>query len=327
MAFNLDAVLASTLPFINKKFTDNLSTKTPLMLKLKKKGGMYMREGGTVLSFPVIVGKGIAGSYYGDDVLDVSRPQGLQRLTFDWKQFYSSVSIVGIEEIQNAGESQAADLLDGRMKQGEITTIENFEEMLFAAGGGNDGKDWNSLQQLVADDPTTGTIGGLSRATYTQLQNQIYTTAVTAFNTAQAGRNALTTLWARTVNGERQPNFITTTVAIWTLYQLSLTTNERFVVTNADKDLTSAGFQNVAFMSAPVTFSSQCPASHLYMLRIAPPTSDGGIFLVISKQRNFKMEPFIKARNQDVRSSLVFTAGELCTDAPYLNGVATNITG
>lgn len=325
MGFNLDGVLATTLPNINKKFKDNLSTKTPLMFKLKEQKGIQ-ENGGTVLRYPVISGKGIAGSYYGDDVLDVSRPGGITYLEFDWKQFYSNVVIVGIEEIQNSGEEQAADLLDGRMKQGEITTIENFETMLFGDGTGNTGKDWSGLQQLVADDPTTGTIGKQNRAGNTNLQNQIVTTAVTAFNTAQAGRSALTDLWIKCTNGLRSPNFITTTALIWRLYELSLTANERFIVGDESKSLKSAGFMSIGFMTAPVSFSSQCLTAHLYMLRINQPNSDGGIFLVMHKDRNFKMRPFIPAYNQDARTSLVFSAGEFCTDAPYLNGVATNIT-
>lgn len=327
MAFNLDGVLASTLPNINKKFQDNLSTKTPFMFKLKEQGGMNMVDGGTVLRFPVILGKGIAGSYYGDDVLDVTRPGGITYLEYDWKQYFSSVTIVGIEEIQNAGEEQAVKLIDGRMQQAETTTSENFEAMLFdPTGGGNEGKDWTSLPQIVSDTPTVGNIGKQSRAANPQLQNQVFSTLVSAFNTSQNGRSALTTLWLACTNGLRSPNFIVTTAAIWQLYQLSLTANERFVMeSEADKSLRNAGFMTQAFMTSPVTFSAQCPASHLYMLRIKQPNSDGGLFLSISKTRNFKMEEFRKPVNQDVRTALALTAGELCCDAPYLQGVATTI--
>ena len=331
-AFNLDAISASTHARIEKKFRDQLSTKTPLNTKLKEKDGLDLVDGGKELTYPLILGRGNAGSYYGDDKFNVSRPEGIQSLTFSWKQFYSTIRIDGIEEIMNAGEGLGAKLFEGRMEQAEITTAEDFETMLFADGTGNVGgdgtaRDWNGLQNLVADDPTTGTIGGLSRSTYSKIRNQAYTTAVTGFNTAQAGRNALTTLWANCTQGQRSPNFITTTVAIWVLYQLSLTTNERYVMEGSDKKLTSAGFPNVAFMTAPVTMSSACPASHLYMLRIAKPKSTGGIFLVVSSQRNFKMESFIKPIDADYRVAKVLTAGNLAVDAPYLNGVATNITG
>lgn len=327
MAFNLDAIDASTHARIEKKFQDNLSVKTPMAMKFTEKEGKFLVDGGKELTFPVILDDGNAGSYYGDDQLNIARPSGLQPLTYQWKQFFSSVRIDGIEEIMSAGEGLGAELFQGRMKQAELTTANKFEQMLCGDGTGNTSKDYNGLQNIVADDPTTGTIGGLSRATYTQIRNQAYTTAVTAFNTAQAGRNAMTTLWAACTNGGRSPNFCVTTVAIWTLFNLSLTANERFVDINADKKLLNAGFQSIAFMGMPVVFSSNVLVSHLYMLRIAKPKTDGGTFLCVSKQRDFKLMPFQKPVDQDIRVALVLSAGQLGTDAPYLNGVATSITG
>lgn len=332
MAFNLDAIEASTHAKIEKKFQDSLSTKTPMFIKVKESDAKDLVDGGKELTYPVILDDGNAGSYYGDDKINISRPGGLQPLTFSWKQFFSTVRIDGIEEIMNAGEGLGAKLFDGRMQQAELTTGNKFEAMLCGDGTGNLGtdgvaRDWNGLQNLIADDPTTGTIGGLPRATYSQIRNQRYTTAVTAFNTALAGRNAMLTLWADCNQGSRSPNFIVTTVAIWVLYNLSLTTNERFVMNNIDKKMTNAGFPNIGFMTAPVTMSANCLASHLYMIRFAKPKTTGGMFLVISNQRNFKMEPFIKPIDQDIRVAKVLTAGQFGTDAPYLNGVATNITG
>lgn len=330
-AYNLDAVTASTHAKIEKKFRDNLSTKTPFFLKLKEQGGLELVNGGKELTYPVIIDDGNAASYYGDDTMQISRPEGLQPLTYSWKQFYSTIRIDGIEEIMNAGEGEGAKILDGRMEQAEVTTANKFETMLFGDSTGNPGgdsvaRDWNGLRDLISDTPTTGTIGGLSRVTYTKLRNQIYSTTISAFNTSAAGRIGMTTLYMDCTNGNRSPNFIPTTVAIWVLYQISLTTNERFLM-NQDKALTTAGFPNVAFMMAPVVASSGCAASHLYMLRIAKPRSTGGMFLVISNQRNFKMEPFIKPIDQDIRVAKVLTAGQLCTDAPYLNGVIPTITG
>jgi hypothetical protein len=331
MAYNLDAVLASTHARIEKKFQDNLSTKTPMFLKFTSEGQALI-EGGKELTFPVILANGNAGSYYGDDVLTVSRPAGLQPLKYDWKQFYSTVTIDGVEEIMNAGESEGANLLEGRMSQAELTTAENFETMLCADATGNVGgdgsaRDWNGLQNLIPDTNTSGTIGGLSLATYTKLRPQVYSTAVTGFNTSQAGRAAMTRLWVDCKHGSRTPNFAVTTDAIWVLYQLSLTANEQYLM-DGDKKMANAGFPSITFMGkTTVVSSSACLASHLYMMRVAKPKTDGGIFLLTSKSRNFKMGKFIEPIDQDKRVAKVLTAGQLATDAPYLNGVITNITG
>lgn len=332
MAYNLDAVLASTHARIEKKFQDNLSTKTPMFTKFTEKNGKSLVEGGKELTFPVIVAGGNAQSYRGDDLLPVSRPGGLLSLTYDWRQFASTVTIDGLEEIMNAGEAEGSSILDGRMSQAELTTAENFEEMLCGDGTGNVGvdgeaRDWNGLQNLISDTPTTGTIGGLSRATYTKLRNQIYSTAVTAFNTSQAGRAAMTELWVKCKHGSRTPNFAVTTDAIWVFFQLSLTQNEQFMM-NGDKKMANAGFPNITFMgNTTVVSSAFCPTAHMYMMRVAKPKTDGGIFLILSKSRNFKMGKFIEPVDQDKRVAKILSAGQLGTDAPYLNGVITNITG
>jgi hypothetical protein len=331
MAFNLDGIDATTLARINKKFTDNLSTKTPFFFKMKERDGIDLVNGGKELTYPVILGNGIAGSYYGDDVLDIARPSGIQPLKFYWKQFFSSVRIDGIEEIMNAGEGEGAKLLDGRMQQSEITTAEAFETMLFGDGTGNVGgdgvaRDWWGLQALIADDPSTGTIGEQSRATYASLRNQTYTTAITTFNTSQAGVIAMTRLWTDCINGSRQPNFIPTTATIWGLYHAALTYNERFVDSYKDKGLKDIGMPSLGFMEAPVVISRACKAAHLYMVRIAKGKTTGGVSLVISSQKNFKMGEFRKPVDQDIRVALVLSAGQLVNDAPYLSGVMTNIT-
>lgn len=332
MSYDLDGVLASSHARIEKKFQDNLSTKTPMFLKFTEEGKKKV-TGGRELSFPVILANGNAGSYYGDDTLNVSRPTGLQPLKFDWRQFYSTIVIDGIEEIMNAGEGEGASLLEGRMSQGELTTAEKFEEMLCGDGTGNVGgdgtaRDWNGLQSIIADDPTTGSIGQLSRATYTKLRNQTYTTAVSAFNTSQNGRNAMLSLWVACKHGSRVPNFSVTTDAIWILFQLSLTANEKFEMMNGDKKMANAGFPNIQFMGGTTVVSSAfCAAKHLYMMRVAQPKTDGGIYLITSQDRDFKMGKFIEPVDQDKRVAKVLTAGQLCTDAPYLHGVITNITG
>lgn len=325
--YNQDGIDASTHARIEKKFQDNLIGATPAFIKFAEKEGKSLIDGGKELTFPIIVDDGNAGSYIGDEVLGVSRPGGLQPLTYQWRQFYSSIVIDGIEEVMNSGPEAAADLLDGRMKQAESTTANAFDVMLNGDGTGNSSKDWNGFQNLIADDPTTGTIGGLSRVTYSNARNQTYTTAVTAFNTAQAGRQAMTRLYVDCTKGMRAPNWGETTKAIWVLFQLSLTTNERYMM-DGDKKLASAGFQNIVFMGdCPITFSDNCLATHLYLMRIAKPKTTGGIFMVFNRDRHFKLGEFRKPVDQDKRVALVLSAGQLCTDAPYLNGVITNITG
>lgn len=329
--YDVTSIDATTLSKIEKKFQDNLSKRSPVIAKFKSSEAMVLMDGGKELSFPVIVDSGNATSYLGDDTLPVTKQQ-LRRLTYSWRQFAATVRIDGLEEILNSGPEEAASILEGRMEGAEIDTTNKFETMFGAdatgnVGGDGEARDWNGLQNLVSDTPTVGTIGGLNRATFAQLRNQIFSTAITAFNTTNAGRNGMLDLWTNCCQGGRRPNFIPTTPAIWRLYHLSLTATERLEL-EAGRDRTvTAGIPNLKFMDADVVFSDGIAASHLYMLRVAKPRSSGGIFMVVSRQRNFKMGKFIEPVNQDLRVAKILTAGQLCTDAPYLQGVIPSITG
>src|SRR3990167_8328579 len=116
--YNQDGIDASTHARIEKKFQDNLIGATPAFIKFAEKEGKVLIDGGKELTFPAIVDDGNAGSYIGDEVLTSSRPGGLQPLTFNWRQFYSSIVIDGIEEIMNSGPEAAAGVMAGRMKKG-----------------------------------------------------------------------------------------------------------------------------------------------------------------------------------------------------------------
>ena len=334
-AYDNTSVSAATTARIEKKFQDNLSKRSPVIMKFKSAQGMQVIGGGTELSFPVIVDAGNAQSYFGDDVLPIGRST-LRKLTFSWKQFASTVTIHGIEDVMNEGEEAAASVEDGRMEQAEISTVNAFETMFGGDATGNvgtdgDARDWNGLQNLVSDTPTVGTIGGLSRVSLVQVRNQVNATSVTTFNTAQAGRSVMTTLYVNCCQGGRKPNFIPTTPAVWTLFELGLTLNERVIIeggkqSGQDAEMISAGIPNIGFMGAPVVFSDGIATAHMYMLRIAKPKTTGGIFMVVSRKRNFSMGKWIEPNDQDMRTMKILTAGQLCTDAPYLQGVATTLT-
>jgi hypothetical protein len=62
-------------------------------------------------------------------------------------------------------------LLKAKMHVLEESIKEKFTEYLYAAGGGTDPL---GLASLIPDDPTTGTLGGINRATETQWRTSSY---------------------------------------------------------------------------------------------------------------------------------------------------------
>jgi len=74
----------------------------------------------------------------------------------------------GLEiDVQNTGPDQVIDLLTTRMENAEYTMMNNISTAVYADGTGSNSKEIGGLQHLVADTPTTGTVGGINRATST----------------------------------------------------------------------------------------------------------------------------------------------------------------
>ena len=65
--------------------------------------------------------------------------------------------------------SQKIDLLAGKADNLRQTMRKTINSDCFAAGTGFGGKSVGGLQVLVPDDPTAGTRGGISAATYTSM--------------------------------------------------------------------------------------------------------------------------------------------------------------
>ena len=84
--------------------------------------------------------------------------------------------------------------------------------------------------------------------------------------------------------------------------------------------MATAGFQNIRYKTAPVTFSSNVPSGHLYMLR-----SDN-LYLVVHSAANMKTTPFVKPSNQDARTAQILLQAEVVTDNRRKLGRLTGIT-
>jgi len=105
--------------------------------------------------------------YSGSETLNIGASDVITAAEFDWKQAAVAVQASGLEiDVQNTGKEMVIDLLEARIKNAERTMKNNITSGLYSDGTGTGGKQIGGLQLLVADDPTTGTVGGINRATY-----------------------------------------------------------------------------------------------------------------------------------------------------------------
>lgn len=306
---DFNALLATTLKNYLPKLEDNIFSARPLVFFLKEAGQIRQIGGGTNIVLPLIYATNTtAGSYAGYDVIPTTPQDGISAAQYNWKQYAVSISISGIEEAQNSSDEEIIDLLEGKIMQAEETSYEKMDQMFFSDGTGNGGKDWNGLGNLVNQNTTT--VGNIDPAANTFWQSYRETTAEVL------GLPKMTTAYNTVSVGNDRPSVILTTQTLFEKYESLLQPQLRFT----DTRTADAGFQNLMFKGAPVTYDTYCPSGLMYFLNTK--------YLRIHGHRDswFRTTPFVRPENQDARYAQILVYGEFCVSNRKRQGVLTGKT-
>jgi len=297
---NFDSLLSTTLANYRDQMTDNIFTARPLTNYLMDKGRIRMLDGGTKIVEPLVYGlNGTVGSYSGYDTISLTAQEGMSAAEYDWKQYAASIAISGIEEAKNNGEAAIINLLEAKIMQAEESMREGFNQMFFADGTGNSGKDWDGLGNIVE---ASGTVGGINRATAGNEFWQSYEE-----NTAGALTLAdMATAYNSVSVGNDHPDMVLTTQTLFEKYESLLQPQLRYT----DAKTADAGFQNLLFKSAPVTYDVHCTAGVMYFL------NSKYLTLVGHSGKWFEQTDFVRPENLDARYALIMCYGNLtCRNA------------
>jgi len=316
---NLSEIVTTTLRNRTGVLSDNVTNNTVLLYRLKERSNVKPVSGGrTIVQELQYAQNGSYKRYSGYDVLDISPQDVFTAAEFDIKQVAVSVSISGLEELLNSGPEQIIDLLEARIENAENSMINGLSTDVYSDGTADGGKQIGGLQLLIADAPSTGTVGGINRATWSFFRNIKFSGtsdgsgAVTSANI----QSYMNRLYVQLVRGRDAPDLIVADNNYWRLYLESLQSIQR--ITN--EKLASAGFMNLKYMNADVVLDGgvggSAPANHMYFI------NSKYVFFRPHKERN--MTPIGGDRfsvNQDALVKLIGWAGNLTTSGPKFNGV------
>lgn len=261
---NLSEIVSTTLRKRNKEFTDNVSNHNALLQRLMKKGNIRLVDGGRTIVEELDYAENATFQYYsGYEALNISPSTVLSAAEFNWKQASCVVSASGLEtRVQNAGEEKIIDLLEARMTNAMRTLKNNISTGIYSDGTGSSSKQIGGLQLLVADTPTSGTVGGIDRSSYTFWRN--YTSGdVANLDTTYSTLEAQMRLaWLSLTRGGDKPDLIVADTTEFNVYWGGLTALQRF--TGSDDG--NIGFTSLKFHSADVVFDDAAPSKHMYFL-------------------------------------------------------------
>ena len=135
---------------------------------------------------------GSFGWYDSYDELSVAPSDILTAAEFDWKQAAVFVSIDGKTKLINRGPDRVVDIYKTRIDNAERTLVNKISLACYGDGTGSGGKEIGGLQLLVADSPSSGTVGGIDRASWTFWRNVAFDFSSSSIGAAASSANIQT---------------------------------------------------------------------------------------------------------------------------------------
>ena len=264
---NYNSLVSSTLDkFMKEKITSSVIGNNALLKAMQNKGKIVHETGGKNFQENIAYASNSTVQFQNPtDLLNTTPQDEFSSAIFAQKMLTGTDQISEKELLQNAGDSRIFNLLEGK-RQNLMDSLRNqLGTALFSDGTGSGGQTIGGLQLLVADDPTTGTVGGIDRTTNTFWRNQVYDFSTSAGGNAsatniQAGMNSL--YLSCQVQEGSFPDLILADNNYYTFFENSLQQIQRITNTGEGK----LGFEQLAYKSSAVVFDPNCPANHMYFL-------------------------------------------------------------
>ena len=257
-------------------------------------------------------------------MLNVSQNSPISAAQFSITQYAAAVSISGLEMIQNSGKEAIIDLLDGRMNVAEAQLANRIGGDIYLDGTGNSGKNLTGLGAAVPDAPTTGTYGGINRATYSFWRSVKYsgTTDGGSATSASNIQGYMDALAVQLIRGTDKPDLIVADNIFYRMYLQSLQSIQR--ISDGGSSTAGSGFASLKYYGAGMAsdvvldggIGSAATASHMWMLNTK--------YIMFRPNANRNFVPIggeRQAVNQDAIVKLIGFAGNLTSSGPQFCGV------
>jgi hypothetical protein len=251
MAFANSAIsdiIATTIESRTKSAQNNLSNNNALLMRLSERGNIKTISGGSTILQELFYNDpntNYASSYSGYETISISPDSPISAAQFTLKHYADAVTISGPEMLQNSGKEQMIELLATRVEIAEARLRNKIDTDLHTDGTGNAGKNLVGLSAMISTTPTSGTYGGIDRATWTFWRNGAFTSTTLAGGGATAAniQNSMNTVALSVVRGTDHVDLIYAGSTAYSTYLSSLQAIQRIT----DDKLGAAGFSALKF--------------------------------------------------------------------------------
>lgn len=302
-------VLHSTITRSRKKLIMAAIKQHALMAWAFANNRVEWEDGGYEISNPLVIGRNpnvTSYSYY--EELPVAQTNEFETVKYTWSRVAGTAIISDQEEDENRGAAQIFKLVKAKMDVLEESVKEKFGTYLYGTGGGNDPY---GLQALVPDDPTTGSIGNLDRASISQWRTSSYDFDGTLdeTNIEEAMDDLLMDL---TVKGDK-PDLILFGRNLYRIYRAAV--RDKVIVNLGElgkgKGMVDLGFSGIAHQTIPIVYDEDCPVNKAYFI------NSKYLRLHILRHVNMRVKELTSPWNVDATGRRIVWQGQWCSWKNY----------
>jgi len=304
MALSYDQLTAITEKKFLPKLVDNVFNSNALLMKLKAKE--QLQSGGDKIVAPLGYAEVAASDWYqGAETLSTTDNEVITAAEYDWKQLYANISITRRDELRNSGDAAIINFVKSKVMIAEKTIRNKLSTGLY-----NDGTDAKQIQGLKLAVSASNTVGGISQSTYSWWASNLDSTTTTLTLAAMQG------LYGDCGEGSEYPEIVVGDQDMFDRYYALLQPQQRF----AADDMAKGGFKSLQFNGIPVVVDAAADAGYMYMLNL------DYMYLAPHKDENFRLEPFIKPVNQNIKLAKIYWMGAMIHTNGRRQGLMSGIT-
>jgi hypothetical protein len=319
---NVSELVTTTLRNRSGKLADNVSDNNALLYRLRERGNVKPFSGGRVITEELsFADNSTYKRYSGYDVLDISPQEVFSAAEYDIKQVAVSVSISGLEELQNNGSEAVIDLLEARIANAEDSMMNGLAADVYSDGTADGGKQVGGLDLLVPEDPTTGIAGGINRANWAFWQSVKFDVSADGSGAATSSniQGYMNQTALQLVRGRDHPDLIVSGSTYYRHYLESMQAIQRVT----SEKMAGAGFTSLKYYGAGQSsdvvldggIEGNCAAETMFFLNTK--------YLRLRPHRNRNMTPIGGDRvstNQDAMVKIIGWAGNMTMSGGKFHG-------
>jgi len=310
-------LLTTTLNSYKPDIISNIIDNHPLLNRLQAKGNIVKASGGVNFQEKISYAENGTVQSQGEyDTFNTTPQDVLATATFAQKIITGTMTMTDLEMKQNSGKEAFINLAEAKKKV-LIESLKNYlGSQIYADGTGSGGKEIGGLQLLIADAPTSGTVGAINRANYSIWQNKLYDFSVESVTASSSTiQSAFNTLWTRCqAQAGELPDLIAADSVYFSFFESSLQTVQRIT----DPSIGALGFSSYKYKNADVFYDPECPASHAYFI------NTNHVFLKYLGKDLLEVGETMRPVNQNAYVTPIVFTGNMTIDNARVHGVMHN---